>query len=415
MSGVVVVAGGGPAALWVALELVHAGRPVELVCSTPPERGTRFSTGLLTGSTPPGDVARWTPVLESARAVAVTLDRLGVPFERTPEGRPRLVDAPGRVHAGPHTGLHLQRALASQVRAAQSAGQLVLHDHHALLEVTVVDGGVRGVMVADAWRGTVARIHADALCLAEERTEALHDGATAGPGDAVGALHTALQAGAAWEDPDLARWHGCAPVGASWWPAWEGGGHMAAMGSVGGLVTDPQGRCMGVTGLWAAGGCALAVREVDALPGAATTWDLGCARLVGRALAAAQGGSAAAHSDDLNGWPARLDALGDGAGPETVAAVQQQVDALCARVLGRARSGEALAAASEELRTLADRAAAAAVGGRGSPGVMAAERLRRRVALLGPVMTAARHRAEGEGRARVKAVDGAFQLEWERA
>lgn len=164
------VAGQGPVALWAALEAVHRGARVVLalpgalrvpwdapdgVAAPDPADQAQAAWAAWVRQRSPLDDAALDAHAAAAQRVVALLDRMGVPWDRSPEGtaaRHPVTEGGPRVlvRAGPRTAALIHKALAQQVLGALNAGHLVLMEHHPLLALQ--DGGdgtsVTGALVA---------------------------------------------------------------------------------------------------------------------------------------------------------------------------------------------------------------------------------------------------------------------------
>ncbi|MDM7915613.1 MAG: succinate dehydrogenase (quinone) flavoprotein subunit, partial [Candidatus Eisenbacteria bacterium] len=110
---------------------------------------------------------------EAAPSIIYLLDRMGVPFNRTPEGLLDFRRFGGTKHhrtafAGATTGQQLLYALDEQVRHAETEGHVVKHEHHEFLGlVRAGDGAGRcvGLIAMDMRDMKVRSYAADAVIL----------------------------------------------------------------------------------------------------------------------------------------------------------------------------------------------------------------------------------------------------------
>jgi len=188
------VVGGGLAGLMTTLKLCEAGVAVDLLSLVPVKRshsvcaqgGINASVNTMgEGDSPTvhteesvygGDfLANQPPVkgmCEAAPDIVYLLDRMGVPFNRTPEG---LLDfrlfGGTKFHrtafAGATTGQQLLYALDEGVRRFEARGQVVKYEMFDFL-TAVLDGTGRcvGLAAQDLRDGSIRSFRADSVCLA---------------------------------------------------------------------------------------------------------------------------------------------------------------------------------------------------------------------------------------------------------
>jgi succinate dehydrogenase / fumarate reductase flavoprotein subunit len=188
------VVGGGLAGLMTTLKLCEKGVPVDLFSLVPVKRshsvcaqgGINASVNTMGEGDGPmvhmdetvygGDfLANQPPVkgmCEAAPEIVYMLDRMGVPFNRTPEGYLdfRLFGG-SKYHrtafAGATTGQQLLYALDEQVRMYEAAGQVVKYELTDYLRAVLDDEGrCVGLVIQDLRDGSVRSFRADAVCLA---------------------------------------------------------------------------------------------------------------------------------------------------------------------------------------------------------------------------------------------------------
>lgn len=188
------VVGGGLAGLMTTLKLCEKGVSVDLFSLVPVKRshsvcaqgGINASVDTMGEGDSPmvhmdetvygGDfLANQPPVkgmCQAAPEIVYMLDRMGVPFNRTPEG---LLDfrlfGGTKYHrtafAGATTGQQLLYALDEQVRRYEALGQVVKFELTDFLGVVLDDDGLcRGLVVQDLRDGSIQSFRADSVCLA---------------------------------------------------------------------------------------------------------------------------------------------------------------------------------------------------------------------------------------------------------
>jgi succinate dehydrogenase / fumarate reductase flavoprotein subunit len=252
----VCVVGTGVAGLAGALELATRGVAVDIISCAPPSRSgsALFRDGIAAAlsegdakdspAVHAADMALATntkaalPVLrdmaEQAPAIVALLERMGVPFDRTPEGLLAAHPAPGSslarsVGAGSVTGHHvvlaldeqlrrLERDLVRDARGAAIAGEPLVRRLIPFELVGLVrdDAGVVvGVVAQDLRSMTVAAFPYDAVLLATGGYEGLFAD-SAGPRSALGSgIAIALAEGAVLADADSTFCHPLAIAGPS--------------------------------------------------------------------------------------------------------------------------------------------------------------------------------------------------------
>ncbi len=108
----------------------------------------------------------------AAPGIIYTLDRMGVPFSRTPEGNLAFRRFGGTLHhrtahAGASTGQQLLYALDEQVRAWEAQGKVTRHEFWDMLEIVKDDSGVcRGIIAQDLRSMQMQAFAGDAVILA---------------------------------------------------------------------------------------------------------------------------------------------------------------------------------------------------------------------------------------------------------
>lgn len=190
----IIVVGGGLAGLMATIKAAEAGVHVHLFSIVPVKRSHSVcAQGGINGAVNTkgegdspwvhfddtvygGDfLANQPPVkamCEAAPGIIHLMDRMGVMFNRTPEGLLDFRRFGGTKHhrtafAGATTGQQLLYALDEQVRRWETAGLVTKHEHWEFLQAVVDDEGVcRGVVAQDLRNMEVVTFAADATILA---------------------------------------------------------------------------------------------------------------------------------------------------------------------------------------------------------------------------------------------------------
>jgi len=190
----VIVVGGGLAGLMATIKVAEAGVPVELFSLVPVKRSHSVcAQGGINGAVNTkgegdspwehfddtiygGDfLANQPPVkamCEAAPGIIYMLDRMGVMFNRTPEGLLDFRRFGGTKHhrtayAGATTGQQLLYALDEQVRRWEAAGLVQKYEHWEFTSVVLDDEGVcRGIVAQDLRSMEIRVFRADAVILA---------------------------------------------------------------------------------------------------------------------------------------------------------------------------------------------------------------------------------------------------------
>ena len=190
----IIVVGGGLAGLAAVIKIAEAGGTVDLFSIVPVKRshsvcaqgGINAAKNLKgEGDTPAlhfddtiygGDfLANQTPVkamCEAAPAIIDLLDRMGVPFNRTPEGLLDFRRFGGTLFnrtafAGATTGQQLLYALDEQVRRHESDGKVKKYEGWEFLSAVIDSKGVaRGITALDLRTMELRSFKADAIILA---------------------------------------------------------------------------------------------------------------------------------------------------------------------------------------------------------------------------------------------------------
>lgn len=190
----IIVVGGGLAGLMATIKAAEAGVHVDLFSLVPVKRSHSVcAQGGINGavntkgegdspwihfddSVYGGDfLANQPPVkamCEAAPGIIHLMDRMGVMFNRTPEGLLDFRRFGGTQHhrtafAGATTGQQLLYALDEQVRRWESAGLVTKHENSEFLQAVIDDEGIcRGIVAQELKTMEIATIVADAVILA---------------------------------------------------------------------------------------------------------------------------------------------------------------------------------------------------------------------------------------------------------
>lgn len=190
----IIVVGGGLAGLMATVKAAEAGYPVDLFSLVPVKRSHSVcAQGGINGAVNTkgegdspwehfddtvygGDfLANQPPVkamCEAAPGIIHLMDRMGVMFNRTPEGLLDFRRFGGTKHhrtafAGATTGQQLLYALDEQVRRWETAGLVTKYEHWEFLSVIIDDGGTcRGIVAQDLRSMEIHSFAADAVILA---------------------------------------------------------------------------------------------------------------------------------------------------------------------------------------------------------------------------------------------------------
>ncbi|PTX59335.1 succinate dehydrogenase subunit A [Melghirimyces profundicolus] len=190
----VIIVGGGLAGLMATVKVAEAGADVDLFSIVPVRRSHSVcAQGGINGAVNTkgegdspwehfddtiygGDfLANQPPVkamTEAAPGIIYLMDRMGVPFNRTPEGLLDFRRFGGTRHhrtafAGATTGQQLLYALDEQVRRWEVAGNVTKYEHWEFLSIVQDDEGrCRGIVAQDRRSMEIRAFRADAVIMA---------------------------------------------------------------------------------------------------------------------------------------------------------------------------------------------------------------------------------------------------------
>ena len=231
----IVIVGGGLAGLSAAMRVAELGIPLTLYSLVPVRRSHSVcAQGGINGavntkgegdstwqhfddSVYGGDfLANQPPVkamADAAPGIIYLFDRMGVPFNRTPEG---LIDfrrfGGTRMHrtafAGATTGQQLLYALDEQVRRFQAAGLVDKREHHEFLGPILDDAGVcRGLAMQNLHSMEIEAVPADAVILATGGVGMIFGKSTNSIINTGTATSAAYQAGVIYANPEMIQVH----------------------------------------------------------------------------------------------------------------------------------------------------------------------------------------------------------------
>ncbi|MFZ4429553.1 MAG: FAD-binding protein, partial [Phycisphaerales bacterium] len=238
----VIVVGGGLAGLSASVRIAEAGLPVDLFSLVPVKRS--HSVCAQGGINACNDVARQQgyseyehfdetvyggdfladqhPVLEMAMwapKIIDLLDRMGVPFNRTAEGRRDLRLFGGslfkRTHfAGATTGQQLLYALDEQTRRFESEGKVTKYEFWEFLGPIVEEGRCVGIVAQDMRTMQIRSFRADAVVMATGGNGLVFGKSTNSVICTGAALARCFRAGAWYGNPEMIQVHPTAIPGA---------------------------------------------------------------------------------------------------------------------------------------------------------------------------------------------------------
>src|SRR3954469_1139632 len=231
----VIVVGGGLAGLACTIKLAEEGVDVDLFSMIPVRRS--HSVCAQGGINACNEIARqqgyseWIhfdetalggdyladqpPVLEmcqSAPKIIDLLDRMGVPFNRTPEGQRALRLFGGSLYkrtffAGATTGQQLLYALDEQTRRAESEGKVVKYEFWEFLWPVIHDGACAGIVAQDMRTMQIKAFPADAVVIATGGNGLIFGKSTMSVICTGGAAARCYRAGAQLGNPEMVQVH----------------------------------------------------------------------------------------------------------------------------------------------------------------------------------------------------------------
>lgn len=231
----VIVVGGGLAGLACVVKLAEQGIPVDLFSMVPVKRS--HSVCAQGGINACNDIARqqgyseWMhfdetalggdfladqpPVLEMcnwAPKIIDLLDRMGVPFNRTPEGQRDLRLFGGSLFkrtffAGATTGQQLLYALDEQTRRWESEGKVKKYEFWEFLWPVIHDGACVGIVAQDMRTMQIKAFRGDAVVIATGGNGLVFGKSTMSVICTGGAVARCYQAGARIGNPEMIQVH----------------------------------------------------------------------------------------------------------------------------------------------------------------------------------------------------------------
>jgi succinate dehydrogenase / fumarate reductase flavoprotein subunit len=231
----VIVVGGGLAGLSCSIKLAEEGVSVDLFSMVPVKRS--HSVCAQGGINACNDIARqqgyseWEhfeetalggdfladqpPLLEMtnwAPKIIDLLDRMGVPFNRTPEGQRALRLFGGSLfkrtfYAGATTGQQLLYALDEQARRWEVEGKIKKYEFWEFLWPVLEDGQCVGIVAQDMRTMQIRSFRADAVVMATGGNGLVFGKSTMSVICTGGALSRCYQAGAIYANPEMIQVH----------------------------------------------------------------------------------------------------------------------------------------------------------------------------------------------------------------
>jgi succinate dehydrogenase / fumarate reductase flavoprotein subunit len=231
----VIVVGGGLAGLACTIKLAEEGVAVDLFSMVPVKRS--HSVCAQGGINACNDIARqqgyseWEhfeetalggdfladqpPLLEMtnwAPKIIDLLDRMGVPFNRTPEGQRSLRLFGGSLFkrtffAGATTGQQLLYALDEQTRRAEADGKVTKYEFWEFLWPVLHEGACVGIVAQDMRTMQIRSFRADAVVMATGGNGLIFGKSTMSVICTGGAVSRCYQAGAKYANPEMIQVH----------------------------------------------------------------------------------------------------------------------------------------------------------------------------------------------------------------
>lgn len=231
----VIVVGGGLAGLACTIKLAEEGVPVDLFSMVPVKRShsvcaqgginacneiarqqgysewvhfdeTALGGDFLADQPPLLEMANWAP------KIIDLLDRMGVPFNRTPEGQRALRLFGGSLFkrtffAGATTGQQLLYALDEQTRRWEAEGRVNKFEFWEFLWPILSDGQCVGIVAQDMRTMQIKSFRADAVVIATGGNGLVFGKSTMSVICTGGALARCYQAGAKFANPEFMQVH----------------------------------------------------------------------------------------------------------------------------------------------------------------------------------------------------------------
>ena len=231
----IIVVGGGLAGLAAVIKIAEAGGSVDLFSIVPVKRSHSVCAqgGINAAKNLKGEgdttdkhfddtiyggdfLANQTPVkamCEAAPAIIDLLDRMGVPFNRTPEGLLDFRRFGGTLYhrtafAGATTGQQLLYALDEQVRRHEADGRVRKFEYWEFLGIAKdPEGRCRGIAAMDVRTMEVRSFPATAVCLATGGPGIIFGRSTNSVINTGSAMGSAYQDGAFYANPEMIQVH----------------------------------------------------------------------------------------------------------------------------------------------------------------------------------------------------------------
>ncbi len=231
----VIVVGGGLAGLACTIKLAELGVPVDLFSMVPVKRShsvcaqgginacneiarqqgysewihfdeTALGGDFLADQPPVAEMTSWAP------KIIDLLDRMGVPFNRTPEGQRDLRLFGGSLFkrtffAGATTGQQLLYALDEQTRRWEAEGKVNKFEFWEFLWPVLEDGNCVGIVAQDMRTMQIKAFRADAVVMATGGNGLVFGKSTMSVICTGGALSRCYQAGAKFGNPEMIQVH----------------------------------------------------------------------------------------------------------------------------------------------------------------------------------------------------------------
>src|SRR3954449_11907733 len=231
----VIVVGGGLAGLAATVKLAEHGVPVDLFSMVPVKRShsvcaqgginacndiarqqgyseyvhfdeTVLGGDFLADQPPVREMTEWAP------KIIDLLDRMGVPFNRTPEGQRDLRLFGGSLFkrtffAGATTGQQLLYALDEQVRRYEAEGKVTKYEFWEFLWPVISDGQCVGIVAQDMRTMQIRAFRGDAVVIATGGNGMIFGKSTMSVICTGGAASRCYQAGAKYANPEMMQVH----------------------------------------------------------------------------------------------------------------------------------------------------------------------------------------------------------------